>query len=214
MKIRKLTVSVLAVFLAIMVLPAKSYAQETESKATEERHLIEYTELTMKRFMEFEEKYNKDYDLSVSTQLEPYREYLDEYEVDSTFGTVSFDKKDFSVTRVIMTMSIGNAEPVQNEKMMFECIAAMSSLEYDETDNNSIELERKIRKTGPASAFDATIEIWRDEIQPKMKEIVQKSKGKPIAQEKLYSGNYDYFLSTMDSEKGIVSFIIAEDREK
>lgn len=224
---RRFAASVFAVLLALLILPAKSYAQETKpgiqskstgqeetSTATGKRHLIEFTELSMKRFMEFEEKYNKDYDLRVTTQFAPFREYMDVYEVDSTFGTVSFNKKDFHVSNVIMTMSVEKEESSKNERYLFQCISAISALEYDEIDNSQIELEHKIQNTGPSSAFEKTIEIWEDEIQPRMKEIVQKSKGKSIDHELIYSGNYNYFLSTMDSGKGITNFIIATEQEK
>lgn len=224
---QRFAASVFTILLALLILPSKSYAQETKpgiqsksteqeetSAPTEKRHLIEFTELSMKRFMEFEEKYNKDYDLRVTTQFVPFREYMDVYEVDSTFGTISFDKKDFHVSSIIMTMSVEKEESSKNEQYLFQCISAVSALEYDEIDNSLIELEHKIKKTGPSSAFEKTIQIWGDEIQPRMKEIVQKSKGKSIDRELIYSGNYNYYLSTMDSGKGIINFIIATEKEK
>lgn len=235
MKTRKLAVSVLAVLLAMLILPLSSFAERTSQtipkkqtaekssqtptesnntqNPTKKRHLIEYTELTMKRFMEFEKKYGKDYDMRVSTQFVPYREYLEEYEVDSTFGTVSFDKEDFSVTRVIMTMSVVSAEPLQNEEFMFECVAVMSALEYDETDNSVFELNRKISKNGPSSAFDKTVEIWVDEVMKNVDEIENSDVN--IGDEMLvYSGNYDYYVSSMNTDRGIIYYFTAKAREK
>ena len=150
MKIRKLTVSIFAVILAFLILPLSSYAEQTRptipkkqttqkssqtptesnntQKPTEKRHLIEYTELTMKRFLEFDNKYKKGYDITVVPNFGTVTETEDEYSFYSTFGLISVDKKEFYVSEVIMTLSDKDSDSSTIERNVFKCISSMSAL--------------------------------------------------------------------------------------
>lgn len=203
---------ILSVVFVFAFFPIKTHAKQKAYSETECRHLIEYTELSMKRYMEFERKYNREYDINVSSPFVPFRETKNEYEFDSTFGTVTVDKEDFTVSRVLMIMSVGNDSSQNNEKHLFQCISAMSALEYDELAESKIETEYNVYKSGASSAFEKILEIWREEIQPGIKEAFKNNSSIDADPVKLYSGNYDYYVSSMDSEKGIINFFIAQKR--
>lgn len=206
-----LVILILSAVLISTIFPISAYAKQKKYSQTERRHLIEYTELSMKRYMEFEDKYNKDYGLTVSSPFVPFTQTRDEYEFETTFGNVSVEKSSFTVTSVIMTMSSESANS-KNEQYMFQCISAMSALEYDEIDESNIELEYKIYKTGPSSAFEKALKTWSDDIQPAIKKAIQDNScydDDPIL---VYSGNYDYYFSSMVFGGKTSNFIIAKSR--
>ena len=118
---------ILSAVLISAIFPIRAYAKQKKYSQTERRHLIEYTELSIKRYMEFEDKYNKDYGLTVSSPFVPFTQTRDEYEFETPFGIVSVEKSSFTVTSVIMTMSSESANS-KNEQYMFQCISAMSAL--------------------------------------------------------------------------------------
>lgn len=203
---------ILSVVFVFAFFPIKTFAKQKADSKTECRHLIEYTELSMKRYMEFERKYNREYNIYVSSPFTPFRETKDEFTFDSTFGTITVDKEDFTVSRVVTIMSKGNDSSQNNEKYLFQCISAMSALEYDEHAESMLEIEYKVKKTGASSAFEKTLEIWREEIQPGIKEAFKNNSSIDADPVKLYSGNYDYYVSSIDTGKGIINFFIAQKR--
>lgn len=223
MRIHKLAVSILAVLIAMLILPTKSYAQETKPtdkpksteqesdiEATEKRNIIEFSELSMKRLMQYEAQAKKSFDVDVF----PSGLVSETGLCVTTFGSFLVDKNDLSIDYAFLDITEEKNSKMENEKEMAMCLASISALEYTEVDEDLIQLSRSTNKSGPSSALGAVIDMWVDDIQPIIVDTVKSSKSSDISLVKVYSGNYDYYFNTRNTEKGIEYYLVAEAREK
>lgn len=169
---------------------------------TDRRGLIEFVELYTQRITEYQKDNGIDQNIIFESFAPPYTK--DNYLIlGSTAGSIGINQEDYTVHDVIMTLFISSTNDAYNDVM--SCIASISALEYDSTDDSLFKLMK-------SSAMERATYIMDEEIGKILEDALAKaaeSNQKVI----VYSGNYEYFVEYYSSEDVWMWFLIAEERQ-
>lgn len=175
---------------------------ESKAPAVQERqhtnkgkvHLVEFCELSAKRFMDYEANYGANISLTVSSPLIPVREYYETYEFETSFANVSVSKEDFYIVNAILTFPYYQNDIAKTEQGLYKCISAMSALEFTDSEDDIIRMKYSMNQSEYANANEQVAKIWIDAILPQIKTL--RSNGTygqtPVI---VYTGEYTYSMT-------------------
>ncbi len=187
----------------------------SQTHATEKRYLLEFEELAVKRLLEMERICEEGEQIEYDIRFEPFaicREYLEFYSINTTFGLVNISKTDFSVISIIITLSTESEDNVESGINLMKCNAAMSALEYDESYNDDLKSKYKLGLSAYSDVIDEVEKVFAHLLASKLKQYMRESLNSNGDQVLIYSGNYDYYISAMQTDRGTQVFCIAQAR--
>lgn len=183
----------------------------SNANATQRRGLVEYLELAINRLTLYAE--SKSYDSKAC--LNSFADFLpteldNEYTIFSSVGLLDVSKVDNKInTAQIMCVNM-KADSDAISKSFYSFIAALSALECDAMEDDTLELAYRFGLSSTKNALEEAQRIWRDEIYKKIQETINTAvKNEPIL---VYSGNYDYFLEYADYKDSLLTSITAKTR--
>lgn len=194
---------------SVIVLPAS--ASSDQLNKTKCRNVVEFIELAVNRMTLCTE--SEDFDSKDC--LNPFTglitQYENEYSVLSSVGILSVSKDDnlINEAQILCISTSASQEMIMCSTYSF--VAALSSLEFDASEDSLLDLKYKVGLSKTQNAIDEAYRIFSEEISIIMQENLNTStkKNTPIL---VYSGNYDYFLEFNDYNDSVLVSITARKR--
>ena len=121
----------------------------------------------------------------------------DMIQIQTTPATLTIDKDDFSICQATIELDNSLLSDEESNKMSIRCIMALSALEYPFDVQN---------------AENKAIGVWNNQILPAIKKLNFNSLNSKSERILIYSGNYDYYLSSLETSIAKYYYINAEKR--
>ena len=110
--------------------------------------------------------------------------------VNTCAATLNIDMNDFTVLKALMVLKDFNADTDKNMELRYQCIMAMSALEYDDVMDSLMPFQAMLDSSKPADAVTAIWQLWTRSLDEKVENQKIKKGGEAL----IYSGNCDYYL--------------------
>lgn len=198
---RKKAVS--AILCCILFCAICSVTAFADSGATKRRGAFEFVELYMNRLTVLNQKGSFSSDIWISGNTKwPGTGPDGIASVDTELGLIDVDLNDFSLDRIEITFYDSSDSEKENSVRTFQCIAAISALEYDYDEASRLRIGSQALG-GPKDEIEAATAISAEIL----KTIRGKagSSGLPDGEFPVYSGNYEYSIYSMTFDVGDVT---------
>ena len=158
--------------------------------------LVDFCELFAQRYVAYQKDNNNSYEIPANNFVLPASDG-DMIQIQTTPATLTIDKDDFSICQATIELDNSLLSDEESNKMSIRCIMALSALEYPFDVQN---------------AENKSIGVWKNQILPAIKKLNFNSLNSKSERILIYSGNYDYYLSSLETSIAKYYYINAEKR--
>ena len=178
---------ILCTILVLLMLPVTyAFAEKTDKVEA-----FTFYGLYVKRVMEYQSLYGIDYDFHVEGMNFPLQ-FGKEIEVGTAAAQLTINSDDFRVKEALIEVFNSGSSDDRNNFLLVSACAAMSALEYTETEERVMKLSYQVGNGGAPSAVQKMTALFTAEIIGKINEAASKRSSDDIL---IYSDNYDYYIS-------------------